>query len=290
MKYKFLLPVLLAPFMGAAQNAYDYYGDKVQLEAHYFQSRNAGKLQGDKKQAYQGMDISNGGLLVSAQATGVVTVYDVKNTDLDKEKQFKLSSYAKTANAYNLALSTQKWADDDALPLLYVSGNGGVLAVERVDKKYKNVKTVQSITITDVKADKIYWTLDGDNAFLYAVAVAKSGTHQVLRFALPEVGENAPAEVKLSAKDALDSHIIENFYQGASLASAHGVSVHNGMLYITAGSAKEPSRLYVWDLYGKMMRNVIDLSAATRGELAACSVWNGALWVQTQEGVYKLIF
>lgn len=47
-KFNLLFALLITPLVCFGQNAYDYYGEKVQLEAHYFQSQNAGKLQGDK--------------------------------------------------------------------------------------------------------------------------------------------------------------------------------------------------------------------------------------------------
>ena len=128
-KFNLLFALLITPLVCFGQNAYDYYGEKVQLEAHYFQSQNAGKLQGDKKLSYQGMDISNG-YAVSAQSTGVITVYDLNGGDMSKEKQLKLSTFSKTANAYNVSFGTKKMTEEDVLPLLYVSGNHGVLNVE----------------------------------------------------------------------------------------------------------------------------------------------------------------
>ena len=104
-KFNLLFALLITPLVCFGQNAYDYYGEKVQLEAHYFQSQNAGKLQGDKKLSYQGMDISNG-YAVSAQSTGVITVYDLNGGDMSKEKQLKLSTFSKTANAYNVSFGT----------------------------------------------------------------------------------------------------------------------------------------------------------------------------------------
>lgn len=103
-KFNLLFALLITPLVCFGQNAYDYYGEKVQLEAHYFQSQNAGKLQGDKKLSYQGMDISNG-YAVSAQSTGVITVYDLNGGDMSKEKQLKLSTFSKqpTPIMYRLA-------------------------------------------------------------------------------------------------------------------------------------------------------------------------------------------
>lgn len=286
-----VVTMLTMPFMCIGQNAYEYYGDKVQLEAHYFQSRNMGKLQGDKKQAYQGMDIYEG-YLVSAQSSGIVTVYDIKGGELNKEKQLKLSTFAKSANAYNVSFGTQKLSDEDVLPPLYVSGNNGALNVERVEKKFKSVKPVQTITIADVKCSRIDWTVDSENQFLYALCTLKNGTHRVLRFRVPEVSGETVAEVKLKSSQAIDQYLVEDYYQGATLSATQGAYIHDGLLYITSGNGtpKSPSRLYVWDLYGKMMRNVIDLSTATRGELSACSVYDGALLVQSTNGLYKLVF
>lgn len=135
MKKILLFAFMACSVLAFAQNAYEYYGDKVQLEAHYFQSRSMGKLQGDKKQAYQGMDIAEG-YLASAQATGIVTIYKL-DSDISKEKQLKLPNFSKTTNAYNLSFGTQKFNPEDALPLLYVSGNDGELNVVRFDKKLK---------------------------------------------------------------------------------------------------------------------------------------------------------
>lgn len=290
MKYNLLFALLITPLVCFGQNAYDYYGEKVQLEAHYFQSQNVGKLQGDKKLSYQGMDISNG-YAVSAQSTGVITVYNLNSGDMSKEKQLKLSTFSKTANAYNVSFGTKKMTEEDVLPLLYVSGNKGVLNVEQIEKKFKNVKAVQTITL-DAKFSKIDWAVDADNGFLYAFCTNKNGTHQIMRFNVPEVKEGEVNTVKLKTTDALDNYLIEKYYQGRAMTSTDGVYVHDGQLYITSGNGtpNDTSRLYVWDLCGKMMRNVIDLSTASRDELKACSVHNGALYVQTQSSMYKLIF
>lgn len=289
-KYNLLFALLIAPLVCFGQNAYDYYGEKVQLEAHYFQSRNVGKLQGDKKLQYQGMDISNG-YAVSAQSTGVITVYDLNGGDMSKEKQLKLSTFSKTANAYNVSFGAKKLVEDDVLPLLYVSGNNGVVNVEQIEKKFKNVNAVQTITL-DAKFSKIDWTVDANNGFLYAFCTNKNGTHQIMRFNLPEVKQGEVSNVKLKSSDALDSYLVEKFYQGRAMTSTHGVYVHDGQLYITSGNGtpNDASRLYVWDLYAKTMRNIIDLSTATRDEIKACSVHDGVLFVQTQSSMYKLIF
>ena len=289
-KFNLLFALLITPLVCFGQNAYDYYGEKVQLEAHYFQSQNAGKLKGDKKLSYQGMDISNG-YAVSAQSTGVITVYDLNGGDMSKEKQLKLSTFSKTANAYNVSFGTKKMTEEDVLPLLYVSGNHGVLNVEQIEKKFKNVNAVQTITL-DAKFSKIDWAVDADNGFLYAFCTNKNGTHQIMRFNVPEVKEGEVSTVKLKTSDALDNYLVEKYYQGKAMTSTHGVYVHDGQLYITSGNGtpNDASRLYVWDLCGKMLRNVIDLSTATRDELKACSVHNGALYVQTQSSMYKLIF
>ena len=166
MKKILLFAFMACSVLAFAQNAYEYYGDKVQLEAHYFQSRSMGKLQGDKKQAYQGMDIAEE-YLASAQATGIVTIYKL-DSDISKEKQLKLPNFGKTTNAYNLSFGTQKFNPEDALPLLYVSGNDGELNVVRFDKKFKNAEFVQTIKLADAKAGNSAWVIDKDNQYLYA--------------------------------------------------------------------------------------------------------------------------
>ena len=289
MKIILLLAFMACSVLAFAQNAYEYYGDKVQLEAHYFQSRSMGKLQGDKKQAYQGMDIAEG-YLASAQATGMVTIYKL-DSDISKEKQLKLPNFGKTTNAYNLSFGTQKFNSEDALPLLYVSGNDGELNVVRFDKKLKNAEFVQTIKLADAKASNIAWVIDKDNQYLYAVVTNKSGLHQVMRFAIPNSTESTSV-VTLNSSDAFNSYVIEDYYKGKTITSIGGTYVHNGQLFITNGNvtAQSPSTLFVWDLYGKMMRNVIDLSTAARGALKGCSVWDGAFYVQSTEGLYRLVF
>ena len=289
MKKILLFAFMACSVLAFAQNAYEYYGDKVQLEAHYFQSRSMGKLQSDKKQAYQGMDIAEG-YLASAQATGIVTIYKL-DSDISKEKQLKLPNFGKTTNAYNLSFGTQKFNPEDALPLLYVSGNDGELNVVRFDKKFKNAEFVQTIKLADAKAGNIAWVIDKDNQYLYAVVTNKSGLHQVMRFAIPNSTESTSV-VTLNSSDAFNSYVIEDYYKGKTITSIGGTYVHNGQLFITNGNgtAQSPSTLFVWDLYGKMMRNVIDLSTATRGALKGCSVCDGAFYVQSTEGLYRLVF
>lgn len=290
MKRILLFALIAIPFMAFGQNAYDYYGEKVQLEAHYFQSKNIGKLQGDKKQLYQGMDIYNG-FLVSTQSSGIITIYNIQNSGLEKEKQLKLSFFSKTANAYNVTFGLKKISDDDMLPLLYVSGNNGTLYVEQVEKKFKNVQCVQTISLQNTQAKNVIWAIDKENDFLYAFCTLKNGVHQILRFSVPEINESLQ-DVKLKSADALEAYTIEDYYQGKSINSANGIYINNGQMFITcgAGSQKDASRLLIWDIYGKMMRNMIDLSTATRDKLTSCSVYDGALFVQSQGSIYKLIF
>src|SRR3712207_6310502 len=98
MKKVTLLATLLLPFLAHAQTAYEYTGDKINLETHYFQSQNLGKLEGDKKLTYQGMDIY-GNYMLSCQHTGVATIYLLNQGNFDKEKQFKLASFSKANHA-----------------------------------------------------------------------------------------------------------------------------------------------------------------------------------------------
>ena len=112
-----------------------------------------------------------------------------------------------------------------------------------------------------------------------------------MRFAIPNSTESTSV-VTLNSSDAFNSYVIEDYYKGKTITSIGGTYVHNGQLFITNGNdtAQNPSTLFVWDLYGKMMRNVIDLSTATRGALKGCSVCDGAFYVQSTEGLYRLVF
>lgn len=56
------------------------------------------------------------------------------------------------------------------------------------------------------------------------------------------------------------------------------------------GNEKYPSELYVWDLDTRTMRNVIDLSQVTKGELEDCSQWRDKMLIQTQGEMYLLDF
>ena len=303
MKISISLVAAMLPLISFAQNAYEYQGEKVALEAHYFQSSNMGKLQGDKKQTYQGMDIYNG-YVVSAQNTGIVTVYRIDGSSLNKSKQFKLASYGKENHANTISFGTEKASDDAILPVIYVSqcskdkkdGMSNVAFVEQIEKNLKSSKLVQTIYYDGAEGRPLQWVVDRENRFLYAyTSTAKwdaKGKHQIIKFQLPKLSDGENGIVKLSTKDAIETYCIEDTYQAEFNAVVQGVYINDGLLFIPAGdgTVKNPSVLYVWDLASHSMRNVIDMSSATRGELEDCSSYDGNFYIQTQGQFYKIIF
>jgi hypothetical protein len=56
------------------------------------------------------------------------------------------------------------------------------------------------------------------------------------------------------------------------------------------GKPETPSYLYVWDLNGRYMRNVLDLRTATHSEMEDSSMYDGYLIIQSQDGLFKIKF
>ena len=71
-----------------------------------------------------------------------------------------------------------------------------------------------------------------------------------------------------------------------------GLFIKDEVLYMPTGFGQEkaPSILYVWDLKARRMRNVIDLTKATKGELEDCAAFGSALMIQAQGSMYRLDF
>lgn len=302
MKKIFLSLAIVLPFMAYSQNAYDYSGEKIALETHYFQSSNIGKLQGDKKQTYQGMDIW-GDYMISLQNTGVATIYNVASNSIDKVKQFKTGSFSPANHANTVSFGPYKLNETDKLPLVYISqcskdalnGKTNVAFVERIENNLKSSKLIQTIYYKDAQGCPLEWVVDRDNYFIYAyMSTGKwdtKGNHKIMKFVLPKPTDGTDGVVTLSSADALESYVIEDYYQGSFNPVVQGLFIYNGLLFLPAGDgAKNPSTLYVWDLASRSMQNVIDLSSATSGELEDCSVYGSNLMIQTQGQLYRLSF
>lgn len=256
MKHLILLLALALSLGAAAQNAYEYNGDRIDLETHYFNCQYMGKLSGNKKQPYLGFATS-GNIAVSTQ-NGSITIYRIAGTELRKIKQLKL------AEAGSASFGTDEQ--------LFVS-NAGNLAAMKLSDDHKTIESTSLITIKSAKPN--FWVADAESPTLYALT-NKSGKLSVLKFAQPS------GETELNAGDSLEQFTLSS---GTSTLQIKGLCVSGGLLFATTAT-----QLYVWDLATRSLRNVINLKQAIKAPVSHCSVSDGTLLVTAQGQVYQLTF
>lgn len=304
----FLLLAVAAITVQAQQMSFPYSGPKIDLGHHYLQSLDLGQLRGVKGQTYQGMD-AWGNTVVSLQNTGIATIYSLRDSTLIRRGQFPLASCAPTNHANVASFTCQFAAQGDKLPLLLVSqayngvvnGMKDVIYVERIANDLKSSQLWATIHFNDVHhlcGYAVQWVADNDNGFLYGFANTVSNLdslncHRVLKFKMPKLAQAAPGSlITLEEKDMLENYVIEDYYTGYYKQIGQGLMIHNGLLFMPVGSGNQrhPSILYVWDLAARAMRNVLDLSRATRGELEDCAMWRNSLLVQAQGHLFLLDF
>ena len=299
----FILAVM--PLSLMAQNTYTYGGERIDLQQHTFRSTLLGKLQGVEKQGYQGMDVW-GQTIVSCQNTGVVTLYHYDGRSFTKQgASFPLATNDKENHSNVVSMSRTFYREGDPLPLIYVSqcskgrykGMKDVCFVERIVPEQNASELVQTIFFKDdnqLFGYAVQWVLDNENGFLYGYGNTinnrdAANRHRIVKFRLPELKEEM---VTLTEADLLENYLVEDTYHQPFNPVGQGLFIRDGLLYMPVGlgTEKDPSVLYVWDLKSRRMRNVIDLSVATQGELEDCAAYGSALLIQAQGQMFRLDF
>ena len=305
MKRIILSVLAFLPIMAGAQDTFTYSGERIDMQQHTFKSTLVGKLQGIEKQGYQGMDIW-GQTVVSCQNTGVITLYNYDGRTLTKRgDSFPMASNDKENHSNVVSMSRTFYKEGDPLPLIYVSqcskgrykGMKDVCFVERIKPELNATELVQTILYKDENKNfgyAVQWVLDNENGYLYGYGNTINNNdpqnrHRIVKFRIPEVKEGL---VTLTDADLLENYLLEETYSQPFNPVGQGLFIKDEVLYMPTGFGQEkaPSILYVWDLKARRMRNVIDLTKATKGELEDCAAFGSALMIQAQGSMYRLDF
>ena len=305
MKRIILSVLAFLPIMAGAQDTFTYSGERIDMQQHTFKSTLVGKLQGIEKQGYQGMDIW-GQTVVSCQNTGVITLYNYDGRTLTKRgDSFPMASNDKENHSNVVSMSRSFYKEGDPLPLIYVSqcskgrykGMKDVCFVERIKPELNATELVQTILYKDENKNfgyAVQWVLDNENGYLYGYGNTINNNdpqnrHRIVKFRIPEVKEGL---VTLTDADLLENYLLEETYSQPFNPVGQGLFIKDEVLYMPTGFGQEkaPSILYVWDLKARRMRNVIDLTKATKGELEDCAAFGSALMIQAQGSMYRLDF
>ena len=305
MKRIILSVLAFLPIMAGAQDTFTYSGERIDMQQHTFKSTLVGKLQGIEKQGYQGMDVW-GQTVVSCQNTGVITLYNYDGRTLTKRgESFPMASNDKENHSNVVSMSRTFYKEGDPLPLIYVSqcskgrykGMKDVCFVERIKPELNATELVQTILYKDENKNfgyAVQWVLDNENGYLYGYGNTINNNdpqnrHRIVKFRIPEVKEGL---VTLTDADLLENYLLEETYSQPFNPVGQGLFIKDEVLYMPTGfgTEKAPSILYVWDLKARRMRNVIDLTKATKGELEDCAAFGSALMIQAQGSMYRLDF
>lgn len=300
--------LLMVPAICFAQTkTANYTGDKISLQQNTLKVKYLGPLQGKEKQAYQGMDIY-GNYLLSLQNTGIATIYNFNGKKATMLSQFNLASYHKYNHCNVASFGVERYDASDPMPVVYISqcqkhkinDLKDVAYVERINPDLKSSTLIQTINYDDVNHNFGYalqWVVDTQNNLLYGYGNTidnsnPANKHRVAKFRLPSIKDGVNGVVTLTDKDLLETYLLEDYYNSPFMPVGQGLFIHNGLLFMPTGVGKPetPSYLYVWDLVGKRMNNVLDLREATHSEMEDCSLYDGSLIVQSQAGLFKLIF
>ena len=252
--------------------------------------------------AYQGMDIS-GRYMLSCQNQGAATVYCLKGREFDVAGRFKLSSFHEHNHANVVSFGIEKASERDPLPVAYVSqcsrtaidGRKDVLYAERILPDFSGSELLQTIFYDDVNRDFGYalqWVVDQKEKMLYGYGNTIDNSnpdnrHRIIKFRLPKLSDGS--FVVLRPQDALENYLIEDVSLYRFNPIGQGLCIYRGKLYMPTGlgDADNPSVLYIWDLKNRSMKSV-DLSAGTTGELEDISRRGRYLYIQGQDGIFRM--
>lgn len=286
---------------------YNYSGEKISLKENTFQCQQIAKLEGDKSEGYQGMDIW-GNYMVSCQNSGIATIYKFSGDTINKISQFKLGCFSQYNHANVASFSNIYYSKTDVFPLLFVSqsyvntinGKKDVIYVERISNDMRSSKLVKTIWFNDVNqlcGYAVQYVIDRESNYLYGYANTISNSdpnnrHRIIKFHVPSILDSKDSLIVLTDKDLVENYLVEDTYSAPFNPIGQGLFIKDGLLYMPVGigTADEPSMLCVWDLHSRYMRNVIDLTKATFGELEDCSMYDGNLIIQSQGNLFRIKF
>ena len=262
------------------------------------QGENAGK----RGFSYQGMDVC-GEYMMSCQNQGIATIYKLSGKTFAPVGQFHLASFHKYNHANVVSFGVEKAEKGDPLPVAYVShchrqpinGSKDLLFVERIAPDFGSSELVQTIFYDDAGNDFGYalqWVVDKKNRMLYGYGNTINNSdpanrHRVIKFRLPALSDGS--FITLEPGDALENYLIEDVSPFRFNPVGQGLFVQDDKLYMPTGvgTAAKPSVLYIWDLDTHDMRS-IDLSSCTTGEFEDVSIKGKHIYVQGQDGVFRL--
>ena len=253
-------------------------------------------LQGVPRQGYQGMSIY-GDYLVSLQNTGIATIYRLRADSMERLRQFPLASNHKANHANVASFGIERYAKEDAFPLLYVSqcsrerynGLKDVCFVERISLDAEP-QLVQTIILDDpdgLFGYALQWVIDHRRRLLIGYGntienLAQGNRWRIMTFRLPTLSQGS--EVHLSPSDALDNYCIQDLdTRFASQQIGQGACIVNGRMYIPVGvgTAQQPSILYVWNLRRKCLEKVLNFQTLVPHEFEDCEPYRRDLIMQT---------
>ena len=152
-----LLPSTLTAQNAAEVKTTSYDGPAIVMKPHTLDALCLGKLKGQEKQSYQGMDVWND-YIFSFQNTGYLSVYTTDGKTLKQVvKPFQIASHHEKNHCNEVTFGRIRYEKDDPFPLIYVAqcqrgsinGRKDVLYVERIAPDMKSTTLVQTIVFKD---------------------------------------------------------------------------------------------------------------------------------------------
>lgn len=198
----------------------------------------------------------------------------------------------------NVCFSNIFYDVNDTFPLIYTSGSqtGTYNHVQvwriQLESNVFSITQVQEITLPTGDGTNWMWGqayLDNEFGYMWYSTNGTLATYY--KFAIPSIfsDNEVVSEVTLTANDAIDSFTIERN------RNQQGGVVKNGTLYLLDGvpSYGTLTRLYVVDLWGKSLINIIDIYniLGVTSEFEGCGIYNDTLIANTNGGgIYAIYF
>lgn len=287
MPHKPLLPLLAILLLVIACRTPDYTGAQVQK---------VDDLRGMPGQSYQGMAIWSD-YLVSLQNTGQATLYRLCADSLQLLRQFPLASRAKENHANVAFFGTERYVQDDAFPLLYVSqcsrqrynGMKDVCFVERISLTAPP-QLVQTIVLDDDEGlfgYALQWIIDRKRNLLIGYGntienLGEGNRWRTMVFRMPRLADGPL--VHLHPRDALENYCIQDLdprFPSNHIGQGACVVGHRMYIPVGLGTAQQPSILYVWNLRTHRLDHILDLQSQVPHEFEDCDPYRGDLLIQT---------
>lgn len=264
-----------------------------------------GEFQGFPKQGFQGMSIC-GDYMVSLQNTGLATLYRLTGNGMERVRQFPLASHHEANHANVADFGNERFAKDDALPVLYVSqcsrklyeGQKDVCFVERIMPD-GNPQLVQTIVLDNQEGlfgYALQWIIDHRRNLLIGYGntienLAEGNRWRMMTFRLPRLSEGAV--VHLHPEDALDNYCIQDLdprFPSQQIGQGACVIKDWMLIPVGVGTEKQPSILYVWNLRKKRLDGIYDFREQVPAEFEDCAPYGNALLMQTNGmGLIRLL-